>query len=182
MGAKDTHARRTRLATVMGDPRVCGGLNGGKSCWLCLGLSGLLRVHVRACACDAAGGSARSAVGVSMRACGLPAMCRGRCVIVVVCRHLHCGGMCGGGFPVWRVCHWNFVFVIWCTPHACARAIRAAFRGNSRKFCVKSLARARIERVHYYTKWGYLHIIAKTVGKIAISRGCLVKCQSSLFH
>ena len=77
-----------------GHPRegpVASGSHGGPSCvwrserrqvWSALSL--LVWALVRACACDAAGGSARSAVGVSMRACGLPAMCRGRCVIVDV--------------------------------------------------------------------------------------------------
>ena len=46
--------------------------------------------------------------------------------------------------PCFADWHWNFVFAIWCTPHACARAIRAAFRGNSRKFCVIFFLRARI--------------------------------------
>ena len=77
---------------------MCGGLNGGESGWPRLGLYGLLRVLVRACACDAAGCYAWSVVGVSMRACGRPAMCRGRCVVVVICRHLHCGGLCGVAF------------------------------------------------------------------------------------
>lgn len=81
----------------MGDPRVCGGLNGGESGWRCLGLSGLLRVRARARACDAAGGFAWLIVCVAMRACGRPAVCRGRCVIVVVCRHLHCGGIVVSG-------------------------------------------------------------------------------------
>ena len=81
----------------MGDPRVCGGLNVGKSGWPCLCLSGLLRVHVRACACDAAGGSTQSVVGVSMLARGRLAACRGRCVVVVVCRHLRCGGLAVSG-------------------------------------------------------------------------------------
>lgn len=164
----------------MGDPRVCGGLNGGKSDWrwlwrwvalllmvaadrgpvsACLGSYACVRVHVRATRREIL----RSRLSASL--CGrvvghVSWPLRDRCRLAASALRRHCGV----GRTVLLLGSLIFVFAVWCTPHACARAIRAAFRGNSRKFCVKSLACARIERVHYYTKWGYLHIIAKTWG------------------
>ena len=158
----------------MGDPRVCGGLNGGESLPLPVRLALGSCVRVRR-VCGSLVRRWRAVVYLG-RWHGL-SVCHADGVFPLV-RF----GLCGGRIDALMAWAWNFGFANWCIPHACARAIRAAFRGNSRKFCVIFLLRARIERVHHYTKLGYIGKSGVDWGKVVIARGCLVKCQSTPFH